>query len=319
MNWKLAPWWPGPDVPDHRGLFGAVPAQPHPRPVHQACDESEGVLSTIAQENLTGVRVVRAFGRENFERERFEKQNQDIMTDALGAACARLLSAFWARWRPTTAMHPGDAGRGDRQSALRARRDDRGRLRRRSPSYNCHGHLAGAAAWPRDLGDVQGGRFRRRASATFCMRPSRAGRAGRTGAGLDGRDIVFDHVTFRYDDGTRRAARRVVHDPGGEHASAILGGTGSGKSTSAADAVQALRAERRARHGRRRRPRDRCPTAWVREHVGVVPAGAVPLQPARSAENIGITRRDMDVGEIRRGGVDRLRGRDDHRGLRQRL
>ena len=26
------------------------------------CDESEGVLSTIAQENLTGVRVVRAFG-----------------------------------------------------------------------------------------------------------------------------------------------------------------------------------------------------------------------------------------------------------------
>ena len=37
-----------------------------------ACDEAEGVLSTIAQENLTGVRVVRAFGREAFERERFE-------------------------------------------------------------------------------------------------------------------------------------------------------------------------------------------------------------------------------------------------------
>ena len=27
------------------------------------CDENEGILSTIAQENLTGVRVVRAFGR----------------------------------------------------------------------------------------------------------------------------------------------------------------------------------------------------------------------------------------------------------------
>ena len=35
------------------------------------CDENEGVLSTIAQENLTGIRVVRAFGRENFEKERF--------------------------------------------------------------------------------------------------------------------------------------------------------------------------------------------------------------------------------------------------------
>mgnify|MGYP002572789322 CR=1 FL=1 len=35
-----------------------------------ACDESEGVLSTIAQENLTGVRVVRAFGREEYERQK---------------------------------------------------------------------------------------------------------------------------------------------------------------------------------------------------------------------------------------------------------
>ena len=32
------------------------------------CDTNEGILSTIAQENLTGVRVVRAFGREEFER-----------------------------------------------------------------------------------------------------------------------------------------------------------------------------------------------------------------------------------------------------------
>ena len=38
------------------------------------CDENEGILSTIAQENLTGVRVVRAFGREKYEKDRFEKQ-----------------------------------------------------------------------------------------------------------------------------------------------------------------------------------------------------------------------------------------------------
>ena len=42
------------------------------------CDENEGVLSTIAQENLTGVRVVRAFGREKFERDRFEAQNKQV-------------------------------------------------------------------------------------------------------------------------------------------------------------------------------------------------------------------------------------------------
>ena len=40
----------------------------------QACDESEGKLSAMAQENLTGVRVVRAFGRERYERIRYRIQ-----------------------------------------------------------------------------------------------------------------------------------------------------------------------------------------------------------------------------------------------------
>lgn len=57
------------------------------------CDENEGVLSTIAQENLTGVRVVRAFGREKFEKERFEKQN-NVYTDEWMKLC-RILSLFW--------------------------------------------------------------------------------------------------------------------------------------------------------------------------------------------------------------------------------
>ena len=58
------------------------------------CDENEGVLSTIAQENLTGVRVVRAFGREEYERERFRKQNHKY-TDAWMSLC-RILSVYWA-------------------------------------------------------------------------------------------------------------------------------------------------------------------------------------------------------------------------------
>lgn len=42
----------------------------------EKADEEESRLSAIAQENLTGVRVVRAFGREQYERDRFEKQNE---------------------------------------------------------------------------------------------------------------------------------------------------------------------------------------------------------------------------------------------------
>ena len=59
-----------------------------------ACDENEGILSTIAQENLTGVRVVKAFGRESFERDRFGKQN-DYYTSLWIGLC-RTLSDFWA-------------------------------------------------------------------------------------------------------------------------------------------------------------------------------------------------------------------------------
>ena len=57
------------------------------------CDETEGKLSAIAQENLTGVRVVRAFGRETYEVEKFSKQN-----DLFARAWIRLgwlMALFW--------------------------------------------------------------------------------------------------------------------------------------------------------------------------------------------------------------------------------
>lgn len=41
----------------------------------QTADEAEGELTSIVQENLTGVRVVRAFGRERYEIDRFKAKN----------------------------------------------------------------------------------------------------------------------------------------------------------------------------------------------------------------------------------------------------
>jgi len=43
-----------------------------------ACDEAEGALMVKVQENLTGVRVVRAFGREIYETKRFDDKNDDF-------------------------------------------------------------------------------------------------------------------------------------------------------------------------------------------------------------------------------------------------
>ena len=56
-------------------------------------DEEEGKLSAIAQENLTGVRVVRAFGKEQYERKRFEEKNKTYT--AMWIHLMRLLASFW--------------------------------------------------------------------------------------------------------------------------------------------------------------------------------------------------------------------------------
>ena len=58
------------------------------------CDENEGKLSAIVQENLTGVRVVRAFGREKYEVDKFTKQNI-VYTDKW-VHLSWVMSLFWA-------------------------------------------------------------------------------------------------------------------------------------------------------------------------------------------------------------------------------
>ena len=56
-------------------------------------DEEEGRLSAVAQENLAGVRVVRAFGREMYERKRFETKNEIYINHWVDMMS--LLAKFW--------------------------------------------------------------------------------------------------------------------------------------------------------------------------------------------------------------------------------
>lgn len=59
----------------------------------ETVDSEEARLSAIAQENLTGVRVVRTFGREEFEKTRFEKQNRFYTGHWI--RLMRVLAGFW--------------------------------------------------------------------------------------------------------------------------------------------------------------------------------------------------------------------------------
>jgi len=57
-------------------------------------DEAEGELTTVLQENLAGVRVVRAFGREPYEIDKFEKVNQKYRDTTY--KLIELLGLFWS-------------------------------------------------------------------------------------------------------------------------------------------------------------------------------------------------------------------------------
>ncbi|MFZ5352664.1 MAG: ABC transporter ATP-binding protein [Bacillota bacterium] len=57
-------------------------------------DESEGRMSTVLQENLSGVRVVRAFARQQYEIEKFDVRNAEYRD--LTYKLIRLLAWYWS-------------------------------------------------------------------------------------------------------------------------------------------------------------------------------------------------------------------------------
>lgn len=60
----------------------------------KASDEAEGRLSTVLQENLTGVRVVRAFARQDYEIDKFDVKNKEYRD--LTYNLIRLLAGYWS-------------------------------------------------------------------------------------------------------------------------------------------------------------------------------------------------------------------------------
>lgn len=62
--------------------------------IFKQTDEAEGRLTTNIQENLTGIRVVRAFARQAFEQEKFSRTNGEHR--ALDYRLYKLMSWFWS-------------------------------------------------------------------------------------------------------------------------------------------------------------------------------------------------------------------------------
>jgi len=60
----------------------------------KAMDEAEGAMTTAVQENLTGIRVVRAFARQDFERQKFAAKNHDHRDKHW--RLFKLMAVYWA-------------------------------------------------------------------------------------------------------------------------------------------------------------------------------------------------------------------------------
>ena len=64
------------------------------RSVFQKFDEAEGKVTSVVQENLTGLRVVRAFRRQDFEMEKFSLPNREYRDT--GLRLIRLMAVYWS-------------------------------------------------------------------------------------------------------------------------------------------------------------------------------------------------------------------------------
>ena len=283
MNWKLAlvPAVMFPIIIVYSLLFhNSI------RERFTACDESEGVLSTIAQENLTGVRVVRAFGREEYERERFEKQNEDYTS--LWVRLCRTLSDFWAVGDATACIQTMLV------VVLGSLLCVRGEMTEGEfVSFAIYNTMSISPV--RRLGRVISEMSKMGVSVSRISEvldaPCEQDKPDAEPAPMDG-DIVFDHVTFRYETGPDVLSDVSFTIPAGT-SFGVLGGTGSGKSSLILMLCR-LYAPSEGRVTIGGQDIADMPAAWVRGHIGVVLQE--PFLFSRTIEeNIGICGADHET------------------------
>ena len=208
-----------PVVAAYSGIFYAKIAKRF-----RAADEAEGELSSTVQENLTGVRVVRAFGRERFEIDRFDERNNRFanMWIRLGS----LLSSYW--------------GIGDLITGLQILTVIvAGLLESVNGSLTLGEFLAfvsynSALIWPvRGLGRILSEMSKAGVSidrvSDILDAEEEHDAPGALEPPMDG-DIVFHHINYCYE-GQKPVLKDIDFTIPAGTTFAILGGTGSGKST----------------------------------------------------------------------------------------
>ena len=197
------------------------------RKVHKGfrvMDEAEGKMSAVLQENLSGVRVVRAFGQQQREVEKFDAASSDFRKKA--KHLNDLLAVYW--------------GGGDALSMLQSMVTllicviyaSRGEIT--VGTLIIFTTYVGQLLFPirqlgRTLSDAGKSLISMERIQEILSAPAEPEEPNALKPDLHG-DIVFDHVTFAYDQDAPVLKDVTFTIPAGKTV-AVLGGTGSGKST----------------------------------------------------------------------------------------
>ena len=256
----------------------------------RASDEAEGRMSAVLQENLTGVRVVRAFGRQAYEIDKFNEKVTDLADKNFRVNL--LLAIYWAT--------------GDLLSMTQSMITLLCCLSAAISGEITLGVLViyttyvGKLLFPiRQLGRILSDAGKSMVALDRIRQildePAEPEEKDGLKPDLTG-DIEFDHVTFGY--GGEPVLRDLCMTIRSGETVAILGSTGSGKSTLAQLLQRLFPLEKGDIRigGVSIRSIDR---AWLRQHVGLVLQD--PFLYSRTIrENVTMARSDIDTAEIDR-------------------
>ena len=193
---------------------------------YEANQEQEATLSTTLQENLTGVRVVKAFARQDYERNKFERDNWEKYQR--GRRLTLMHSLFWPM---SDTLCQAQMLAGYLIGGVMA---IRGEIT--LGDYMAYIGVLVWLIWPmREMGRLIVQMSTGVVSYGRVMEVIQVEREpldeGKYTSSVPRGEIVFDNVCFRYDDADTPVLRNISFrcEPG--QAVALLGSTGSGKTT----------------------------------------------------------------------------------------